>query len=648
MRRPLLAALATSGFLMAQQPVTPTAEAVGSPRGTEWQGYNIHQSFEVGLRTTEVTGSRDRYRSDVNYRNGLRLLSSKVDIYSREGNGRLFDQLNFSTLGLGNDPYQYASLRVEKNSLYRYDLLWRQSDYFNPALTIAGGQHRQDTVRRLQDHNLTILPGRALSLFGGYTRNNQDGAGLTTINLFDQHRGTEFPLFSDIRRQQNEYRVGGEAKLGGLKLMVIRNWEFFKDDTRDFTNGASTPNDPLSRTTLTRLNRGQPNHGSSPGWRANLFTEKLKWIALNARFTWVDGTRDFVTDETALGTDRLGAARNRQTIVTGNARRPMLSANATVSIFPTERLTVTNHTSFTQSRMEGDIRFAELNNQTLGINFNEFQFLGLRTISNSTDAQYQITSRASVHGGYHYADRRVRSVQDEIRTEQSNRLSAGMLGFRFRPVSGLSINLDGELGRADNPFYTISEKNYHGLSSRVQYKHRTVTLSTQFKSNYNFNSVSLFAHSARSRQYAFDGSWQAAKWLSLDASYSKLHLDTLTGIAYFANLALIDTNRSWYVSNLHTVFAGLRTNMRGRADLFAGWSRVQDRGGPNRVVTLPALTAAQNFPVIYHSPMVRFSVPINPKIRWNAGYQFYGYGERLMPIQNYRGHTAYTSLLWAF
>ena len=39
-----------------------------------------------------------------------------------------------STSGLGNDPYQNASLRVQKNGLYRYDMLWREDDYYNPGL----------------------------------------------------------------------------------------------------------------------------------------------------------------------------------------------------------------------------------------------------------------------------------------------------------------------------------------------------------------------------------------------------------------------------------------------------------------------------------------------------------------------------------
>ncbi len=51
--------------------------------------------------------------------------------------------------------------------------------------------------------------------------------------------------------------------------------------------------------------------------------------------------------------------------------------------------------------------------------------------------------------------------------------------------------------------------------------------------------------------------------------------------------------------------------------------------------------------------MARFSVKINNRIRWNVGYQYYGYHEdfftgQTTPDQAYRAHTGYTSVLWSF
>jgi len=35
-------------------------------------------------------------------------------------------------------------------------------------------------------------------------------------------------------------------------------------------------------------------------------------------------------------------------------------------------------------------------------------------------------------------------------------------------------------------------------------------------------------------------------------------------------------------------------------------------------------------------------------VRWNVGYQYYGFREQFYPDQNFRAHTGYTSVLWSF
>jgi hypothetical protein len=46
--------------------------------------------------------------------------------------------------------------------------------------------------------------------------------------------------------------------------------------------------------------------------------------------------------------------------------------------------------------------------------------------------------------------------------------------------------------------------------------------------------------------------------------------------------------------------------------------------------------------------MARLSIRITPKVRWNAGYQYYGYREDFSAAQNYRAHTGYSSVSWSF
>jgi hypothetical protein len=46
--------------------------------------------------------------------------------------------------------------------------------------------------------------------------------------------------------------------------------------------------------------------------------------------------------------------------------------------------------------------------------------------------------------------------------------------------------------------------------------------------------------------------------------------------------------------------------------------------------------------------MARLSVKINERLRWNAGYQYYGYRSDFASLLGYRANTGYTSLAFSF
>jgi hypothetical protein len=217
---------------------------------------------------------------------------------------------------------------------------------------------------------------------------------------------------------------------------------------------------------------------------------------------------------------------------------------------------------------------------------------------------------------------------------------------------------NGDIGRADRPLTPIADRNYHDLGARVLYKVKTFQLSASTRANYNNNSVSLTTYSSHARIYTADAAWTPRDWFSLDAGYSKLHLDTLGGITYFANAQSFQ-GQSLYLSNLHAGNLNARFGIRKRADIFVGYSHTQDTAGDQGqtigVITgnpasLPpvAFLAAQTFPLTFLSPSARFSLRLTEKVRWNVGYQYYGYNERFYNGLDFRAHTGYSSLLWSF
>ncbi len=658
---------------LAQETVAPTTgEQVAPARGENVGGYNVVQSWELGYRYATVGGDDGKYRSDVNYQDGVRLLSSYLTVNSRDGHGHLFDEIVLTTQGLGNDPYESATLRVQKNRLYRYDMLWRSNAYYNPGLTVANGEHLFDTTYRWQDHEVTLFPQSWFRVRAGYSRTSQEGPALNTVQEFDS-RGDIFPIFRDLKEQYNEYRVGMDVSLKGFRLTILHRWEYFKDDTSDSLNetllGASVPfSTPPDLSELNNFQRSQPTRGNTEAWLGNLYAER-KWIAVNARFTYAGGQGNFIQNESALGVDRFGISQNRQIAVTGDGARPVTTGDLNITLMLQPRLTIVNATSVSNTNITGNNFYTQFDNATLSAQTLNFQFLGIRLITNATDVRYRFSPRIDAFAGYRYSTRLIRSTEDlttpgepfsGISAEQTNNLKAGVAGVNLLLIKDLRIHAEGEIGSNTNPFTPISLRNYHAIRSRVQYRKKTYSLGGGYQDNYNNNSIVVTAYSSHARTYSAEGSWFAKPWLTVDGSYSKLHLDTVGGLAFFSGSPisrLVTDQESIYISNIHAANLSVRIPVTKRADLYLGYNITKDTGdGRNSLATQPTPTAqvfynVQTFPLTYQTPLARISIKITPKLRYNLGYQYYGYHEQfgvLSEMQNYRANTGYTSLLWSF
>ncbi len=647
----------------AQVPVAPSPDLAGEKNGENVQNYNVINNFETGYRYSTVGGSIEQYRSNVNFGDGIRLLGSSLIVNSKDGHGAFFDQITLSTQGLGNDPYESVSMRIEKNRLYRYDMSWRQNDYFNPGLVTAGGdgQHLLDTQNRIQDHNLTLFPQSNVKFFAGFSNSSQSGPGYSSIQLFDA-AGNIFPLFSNVHRTWREYRLGNEFRIIGVRVNWMHGWEDFKDDT-----GATlaTPGVPgtllLPQPPAANLNSFQardPNHGTNPYWRAAIFADR-GLFHLNGRFTYSGGRNAFVVDESAQASS---PTRFQNVITLGNADRPVATGNLNLSFTPTSKLTIANNTSVYNVRTLGNSFFAQFDSQTQTTAVQFYNYLGIRTVANDTSLNYQISPLWGVMAGYHYSDRLITS-QSEFTfagatssnpAEQSNQLRSGEMGMRFAPWKPLSVLFSAEIGTNSHPFTPIATADYHALSGRVQYRAKAFRLTGAINANYNANSVSLTSYASQSRTYSLNGSWTPRDRFTIDAGFTRAHIYTIGGIAYFLDQQLIQNQSSVYLSNINSIYTGIRYEFSSRVDFYVGYTRVQDLGDGRATAasglgSAPELfQAVQTFPVVFQSPSARVSVKINNKLRWNLGYQYYGYRGDFSSLLGYRANTGYTSVSFSY
>jgi hypothetical protein len=255
--------------LFAQTPTAnPTAPPAPppppEPDGVTRRGYQIHQSIELGYRSTDVTGSGDMYDTLVNLQTGPRILDQTLTMQSVDHQGLLFDNLYLNSVGWGGDPNNYARLRADKNKWYNFQSSFRRDQSFfdydllanplnppssAPSIPILNSPHSFATTRRMSDVDLTLLPQSTVSFRLGYSHNNMTGPSSSSI-----HEGTEGSLLQDWNTTMNSYRLGVDFRIAPRTVVSYDQLlDYYKGDT-DYQlnpiNEALLPTTPVSSVSL--------------------------------------------------------------------------------------------------------------------------------------------------------------------------------------------------------------------------------------------------------------------------------------------------------------------------------------------------------------------------------------------------------------
>jgi hypothetical protein len=231
-------------------------------------GYNIHQTIEAGYRANFVNGNKDTYDTFENLGSGLRLFDYSFEMRSLDHKGFLFDTLTFSNFGYGGDPNDVTRLRIQKNKVFDFRMLFRRDKNFwnysllanplnpaslnppgstttgcyattvgappvvapvvcsSPAVAINNSPHSMDLVRRMQDYDLTLMPQSRIQVRLGYSRNRDQGPGFSTTD-----GGTVSDFYQNYSYTTNSYRAGIDFKvLPRTTISYDQFLSYFKQD----------------------------------------------------------------------------------------------------------------------------------------------------------------------------------------------------------------------------------------------------------------------------------------------------------------------------------------------------------------------------------------------------------------------------------
>jgi len=171
-------------------------------------GYSIHESINGGGRIANLSGSGAMYDTMVNLHTGPRVLGETFELHALPGTKNTpLDDLKIFAGGFGGDPYNFAKVDFSKSKYYEFSGMFRRDrQYFdynllsNPGIptgysipigpsTASTGSYPwpqvlqspflYNTVRRMTDVNLTLLPLSTFTFRFEYVKNLFQGPSLT-------------------------------------------------------------------------------------------------------------------------------------------------------------------------------------------------------------------------------------------------------------------------------------------------------------------------------------------------------------------------------------------------------------------------------------------------------------------------------------
>jgi len=225
--------LGLASAAIAQDPATPPA-APGAPVSAP-DGYVLHQAIDVGGHMNSLQGSGAMYDSMINQKSGPRVLGETFELHAAPGNKNpLVDDLKAFSNGFGGDPNNFAKLDFSKGKVYEFSGMFRRDRrYFDydllgnpnipsgqtmpigptatPTGTLAWPQLNTsaflfNTVRRMTDTSLTLLPLSKVTFRVSYSHNTMEGPSLSPSGY--QIAGSYDLLLQEYQRHSTDDFTG--------------------------------------------------------------------------------------------------------------------------------------------------------------------------------------------------------------------------------------------------------------------------------------------------------------------------------------------------------------------------------------------------------------------------------------------------------
>ncbi|MDM7921235.1 MAG: TonB-dependent receptor [Pyrinomonadaceae bacterium] len=646
---------------------TPTP----SPAGEDNDRYSVTASTEIGGRWLDVNGNENKFRSDLNYRQGFRVFDSSIMIEDKGTTGaKLFDSALFMGSGWGADPSGYFRANMERNHVYRLDANVRRVSYFNFLNNHAIGNdrrnlHNADRHRNLGDFDLTLLPdNRNIRFRVGYSYNLADGSGSTSTRI---SRGDIFPLYSDVDTKAHDFRLGADGNLFGFNISGTYGYRNYKD--RTLYTLTNDPGDVTSNTNrIISLERRTPVDGDTHYGVLSVQRTFAKRFDFTAKLTHAVASTDSQLIESLSYINTSNVLVNETYNVSGNAKRPQTRADLGMTWRVTDRFRLSNTFTYDGFNVNGGNIYAQVPIPGTASNNYSYFTTRYRRYTNLFEGDYQFNERVGINLGWRYTNREISLVRIQRNLglpvgvaepeDAENSTHSVIAGAKIKPTKNWAIYADIEGGKADNVFTRLANYEFFNFRVRSRASFNKFAWNASFITKDNDNPgqsvsqpASSFITEMRARIFSTSVDWDPINEVRLSAGYDYTHFTSEVSVLIpLGGPATPGLSQYFVRDNYFFIDAHVRPIKR--VTLYGSYRWNKDDGHGDRAI--PALTAPlilSSYPIDFKTPEFRASIRLNRYLDWNVGYQYYDYDEETpqqiqyaIPFQNYRAHLPYMSL----
>lgn len=580
---------------------TPDASAnADAKKGTLKDGYEIQQSWDLGGHIAMRAGSRAMYNTLVNMESGPRILAATLTAHATgKAKHPWFDDLFTSNTGYGGDPENLTVLRASKGKLYEFNGMFRRDrQYFdynlldNPLVPagvtsngytfpqVADSPHLFNTVRRMTDADVTLLPLAKVSFHAGYSQDVMEGPTFSSV-----HEGTDGLLLQNWRNSTDAWRGGVEWKVFPKTTLTFdevvvhykgdTNWQLTGLNlqlsngtpvTLGFDNTAapscgnhlapivsSATSPPTANATcngLLQYTRSAPMRTLFPTEEFRFQSSDIKNVQMNGnvRYTSAD-TNMPVFNEFFNGFESRNSTRAERVTGTGKARRVNVNADYGLVWQLASRLSLSEQVDYENWRIPSAGNFLEtafggtsmLNapaaTGTPTVTADAI-FLGEKTMRNALIARWQAKPRVAVSLGYRYVRRHILRRDVNGTDDYPINQNSGILGVDLAPAPEWKIFGNIEAAYADNSYLQLKPRHFQHYQLRSIYRYKSLaTVSGSFDDLERRNDVLYLNHLDHVRSGSISVEAVANTHVNLNASYGYMDFFTRTDECYTATPA---------------------------------------------------------------------------------------------------------------